>query len=249
MGLQQQLAQFPPISLKEMDEVALINRIDTKYIFHATLLEEILNSLMNEYSILNIDGTKMHLYETLYFDDCDLNLYLNHHNQRGSRYKLRLRRYGSSSISFIEVKAKTNKGRTIKSRKKTVQFEKSLHPDQLTFFREVTQKEQGEWQCSSCINFNRITLVSLNPPERMTLDLNLQFLDDKSNVKFENIIVAEVKQGSKAPSAFINEMKKRRIQPSSISKYCLALSLLRPSLKQNLFKKQQLLIKSIQNRA
>ena len=249
MDWQQQLDQFPSISLKEMDEVALINRIDTKYIFHANILDDILSSLVKEYSILNIEGTKMHLYETLYFDDGNLNLYLNHHNQRGSRYKLRLRRYGSSSISFIEVKAKTNKGRTIKSRKKTAQFEKSLHPDQLTFFREVTQEEQGEWQCSTCINFNRITLVSLNPPERMTLDLNLQFLDDKNNVKFENIIVAEVKQGSKAPSAFINEMKTRRIQPSSISKYCLGLSLLRPTLKQNLFKKQQLLIKNIQNRA
>ncbi|MBK7966489.1 MAG: hypothetical protein IPK10_15230 [Bacteroidetes bacterium] len=83
----------------------------------------------------------------------------------------------------------------------------------------------------------------------MTLDLHLQFSDDKNDIKFDNIIVAEVKQGSKAPSAFITEMKRRRIQPSSISKYCLGLTLLRPTLKQNLFKKQQLLIYNIQNRA
>ncbi len=249
MELPQQLEQFPSISLKEMDQVALINRIDTKYIFHARLLEDVLMSLTKDYSILNIDGIRAHLYDTFYFDDANLNLYLNHHNQRGSRYKLRLRKYGSSEISFIEVKSKTNKGRTVKSRKKTISFNKNLDADQLSFFREITKEEQGNWQCSSVIKFNRITLVSLDPPERMTLDLNLQFTDDHNDVKFENIIVAEVKQGSKAPSAFIREMKKRRIHPSSISKYCLGLSLLRPTLKQNLFKKQQLLINNIQNRA
>jgi VTC domain len=249
MELQQQLEQFKPISLKEMDQVALINRIDTKYIFHAGLLEDVLLSLTKDYSILTIDGIRSHLYDTFYFDDANLNLYLNHHNQRGSRYKLRLRKYGSSEISFIEVKAKTNKGRTVKSRKKTQSFSKNLDPEQLSFFREVTKEAQGEWQCSTVIKFNRITLVSLDPPERMTLDLHLQFTDDNNDIKFDNIIVAEVKQGSKSPSAFIAEMKRRRIQPSSISKYCLGLTLLRPTLKQNLFKKQQLLINTIQNRA
>lgn len=249
MNLPSQLELFAPVSLKEMDQVALINRIDTKYIFPAKLLSDVLASLYKDYCILTIDGIRTHLYETLYFDDEKLNLYLNHHNQRGNRYKLRVRKYGSSGINFIEVKAKTNTGRTIKSRKKTPHFEKQLDEDQLAFFRQSTQVSQGSWQCSSVISFERITLVSFDPPERMTLDLSLQFMDDHSRFLFDKIIVAEVKQGSKAPSAFIREMKKRRIQPSSISKYCLGLSLLRPTLKQNLFKKQQLLIKNIQNRA
>jgi len=247
MDLQSKLAKYSPISLKDMDEVSLTNRIDTKYVFHVDHLFDVLDSLTDDYSILSLEGLRSHLYETLYFDDKDLSLYLNHHNQRGSRYKLRLRKYGSSDVSFMEVKKKTNTGRTIKARKKTQEFNEELSPTQLDFFKMETGEASGNWLCSSAITFNRITLVSLDPPERMTLDLNLKFSDPHTNVLFDNIIVAEVKQGSKAPSAFIRAMKKRRIHSSSISKYCLGLSLLRPSLKQNLFKSQQRLIKNIQN--
>jgi hypothetical protein len=249
MDLNNLLAGFPSITLKEMDEVSLTNRIDTKYVFHISLLSDILNSLLPCYRILEIDQIRVHPYETLYFDDQELSLYLNHHNQRGSRYKLRLRRYGSSSVSYMEMKRKTNTGRTIKARMKTTAFDPALHPEQESFFREQTALSNGKWDFTTRIKFNRITLVSLNPPERMTLDLQLHFGDSTKSKEFPNLVVAEVKQGSKSPSAFIKEMKNRHIHPFSLSKYCLGLSLLRPEIKQNLFKKQQLIIQQLQDRA
>ncbi len=249
MDLGHILGKFRPIALKEMDAVELINRIDTKFVFHVSLLQQLLPSLMEAYQVLEIDGIRMHPYETLYFDDAQLSLYLHHHNQRGNRYKLRLRKYGSSSICFMEVKSKTNTGRTVKARSRTASIQPELSQEQAAFFREKTANPDGQWDFTTRICFNRITLVSLSPPERMTLDLNLSFADRGAIKSFDNLIVAEVKQGSKSPSAFIAEMKMRHIHPFSISKYCLGLSLLRPALKHNLFKRQQAIINKIQNKA
>lgn len=249
MDLSAALSPYQAISLKEMDEVELTNRIDTKYVFHVALLGDILNSLKNFYRILEIDAIRLHPYETIYFDDQRMSLYLDHHNQRGTRYKLRLRKYGSSSVCFMEIKRKTNTGRTIKARSKTTAIQQALTPEQEQFFRQQTGIPDGNWQFTTRIDFQRITLVSLQPPERMTLDLHLHFEDHAQKMGFDKLVVAEVKQGSKSPSAFIHEMKRRHIHPFSISKYCLGLSLLRPHLKQNLFKKQQVTIQQIQDRA
>jgi hypothetical protein len=247
--MQHLLEGFGPIGLAEMDTVALTNRIDTKFVFHQSLLPVLLQELQQSYRILTIDDCREHAYDTLYFDDQHFGMYLAHHNQRGSRYKLRLRRYGSSSINYMEMKRKTNTGRTVKSRKKTTAFGETLTAEQLQFFRDVTGQQEQEWKFATRITFQRITLVSLDPPERMTLDLNLTFANEHTSKSFGNLIVAEVKQGSKAPSAFIKLIKSHHIAPFSISKYCLGLSLLRPELKHNLFKRQQLTIHQIQSRA
>lgn len=232
-----------------MDAVELINRIDTKFVFQAALLPSFLATLPASYRILEIDGIRSHHYETLYFDNSDFSLYLNHHNQRGNRYKLRLRRYGSSSVCYMEMKRKTNTGRTIKARRRTFDFHPELVMEQEDFFREQTGERNACWQFTTKVSFDRITLVSLNPPERLTLDLGLSFSDHHQSRQFPDLVVAEVKQGSRNPSVFIRLMKDHHIHPFSISKYCLGLSLLHPELKQNLFKKQQLFIQQLQNRA
>jgi len=149
----------------------------------------------------------------------------------------------------MEVKRKTNTGRTIKSRSKTTGFELQLAQEQENFFRTKSGHTDGKWKFATKINFHRITLVSFDPPERMTFDLDLTFMNHQESKALNNLIVAEVKQGSKAPSHFIHAMKQRHIHPFSISKYCLGLSMLNPGLKQNLFKKQQTIIQKIQNRA
>ena len=214
-----------------------------------SLLKEVLGALHSSYSLLSIDSKVVHPYETLYFDKSDFSLYFDHHNQRGNRYKLRLRKYGSSSVSYMELKRKTNTGRTVKSRSKTSSFGTSLNEEQLQFFRHHTGEALMQWQFSNRNCFDRITLVSLEPPERMTLDLNVTFENNHQKFSFPNLVIAEVKQGSKAPSAFIRLMKERHIHPFSISKYCVGITFLHPELKQNLFKKQQQTLLKLQNRA
>ena len=53
---------FSPITLEEMDDVRLMNRTDTKYIFPTTALPDILNSASGLYRILSIDEKR--IFET-----------------------------------------------------------------------------------------------------------------------------------------------------------------------------------------
>jgi SPX domain protein involved in polyphosphate accumulation len=69
--------------------------------------------------VLEINGARLHHYQTLYFDTRDFALYSQHHNGQRARYKVRVREYLDSEMAFLEVKRKTNQNRTIKSRLQT----------------------------------------------------------------------------------------------------------------------------------
>ena len=229
---------FRSVDLAEMDAVALINRIDTKFVFPRSMLDTVLAALTSDYRILEINGVRNHHYDSIYFDDARHNLYLMHHNERGNRFKLRLRKYGSTGWVFMEVKKKTNTGRTVKERKKTDAFSEVADSSQLDFFNSAGGRV-SDWIYSLRIGFNRITLVSIDPPERVTLDLDLQVEDREGHFPLGGIVIAEVKQGSRASSSFLSLMKRMRIQPGSTSKYCLAVTLLKKNIKYNLFKSRR----------
>lgn len=238
MELNDCIHAFRPVSLAEMDAVALINRIDTKFVIPRSKLEQILESLIPDYRILDIGGIRLHPYDSLYFDDANHRLYLMHHNGRGNRFKLRLRKYGSTGAVFMEVKRKTNTGRTVKERRKTTGFSEVPDAAQLDFFNKAGGLTCS-WTYSLRIGFNRITLVSTDPPERVTIDLDLHVEDPDNRCGLGGSVIAEVKQGSRAPSGFLSLMKRMRIHPGSISKYCLGMSLLKCDIKYNLFKVQR----------
>ena len=108
--------EMPTITLDEMSAIKLMNRVDTKYVMRASQLEELLQMAVEEYSVQIIDGIRACGYTTLYYDTADYDMYTRHHNQQLTRQKIRARRYEESGQCFIEVKNKTNKGRTKKKR-------------------------------------------------------------------------------------------------------------------------------------
>lgn len=240
------VAGYDAVSLSEMDGVELINRIDTKFVFRKELLSGLLHNLRDKYRILDIDGKRLHHYDSLYYDDDRLSLYMAHHNGRANRFKLRIRRYGTTGASFMEVKRKTNTGRTVKSRLRTAVFDRELNSEQLDYFRRQTSLAGGNWKFSVRIGFDRITLVSMDPPERLTLDLNLVFEGGNGMKALTDLVIAEVKQGGKQPSVFLAEMRQRHIKAFSISKYCMAVSMLEPQVRQNLFKSKHRSLKKLQ---
>jgi len=110
------ISSFESISLEKMDEVKLLNRMDAKFAFRAEKLPGILAQLSSSYFILEIDQLRLQRYETLYFDTPGHTLYLNHHNKRLHRFKVRSRKYVDSGLCYFEIKFKNNKRRTIKHR-------------------------------------------------------------------------------------------------------------------------------------
>ena len=58
-----------------MDEVKLMNRTDTKFVFESRLLEQVLEEIRAHYFILDINGVRLNAYRSLYFDTDDFKFY------------------------------------------------------------------------------------------------------------------------------------------------------------------------------
>ena len=79
MQLVEVLQRFKPISLKELDEVKLLNRTDTKFFFSKQLLATALEKMLEYYDVLEIDSSRENHYRTVYFDTPDLLFFNQHH--------------------------------------------------------------------------------------------------------------------------------------------------------------------------
>lgn len=242
------IADLEPISLIEMDSVKLMNRTDTKFAFNIGFLTDILEKSKSDYRILDIKNTRIPSYKTLYFDTPEHQLFLDHHNQRGSRYKIRIRNYVESGLFYLEVKKKI-KGRTDKNRIKLDKFYETLTSDQTKFISESTG-DKIELIPTLWNNFNRITLVNKFAPERITIDLGLTFSDKNNNYLLNHLAIAEVKQERiNLHSPFIKILKSIGIRESSLSKYCIGSLYCYKGLKYNNFKEKLMQIDKINKAA
>ena len=236
---------FNSISLSQMDEVKLMKRTDTKYAFHFSKLPLLLSKLQHHYLILEIKKNRMQSYRSLYFDTVERKFYLDHHNQRVNRNKIRFREYIESKLVFMEIKTKNNKGRTTKKRIKVSTIPTSLNEIHHNFIHEIIGEEL-DVQAQQWINFNRLTFVNILKNERLTIDVNLNFSQNNHSVEMSDIVIAELKQERMSRrSEFIRISKDLGIHPMRLSKYCYSSTQLNPNLKKNRFKKKLLYINKL----
>jgi len=237
---------FNPINLAQMDGVALLDRTDTKYVMSERQLFSALSSLTGQYQILDIQGIRLNHYRTLYFDTANFALYLRHHADGRNRYKVRSRKYVDTDLSFFEVKHKVNKNRTIKKRIQTPGLIPRFIPETSDFVETHSPLDPHILEPKLWNDFSRITLVSKHRPERLTLDLNLQFFNDHRTVTLPGIAIAEVKQdGIDHDSDFIRHMRAMNIRSTGFSKYCIGVSMLYQQIKHNNFKPKLRLVNKL----
>lgn len=234
-----------PITLSEMDSVALMNRVDTKYVLSEATLWKLLETVANNYRVLEIEGQRESPYNTLYFDTPNDDCYIQHHNRKLNRRKFRTREYEQSHTCYLEIKFKNNKGRTDKRRTRVPAVEKQLDSKCQEFIAAQTggplELEPRMWTC-----FSRTTLVGCGRVERVTIDRSLRFQNEDAQQQIHGLVIAEVKQERDDRSSIIRqELRKLGVRPLRVSKYCLATALLRPDLKRNRFKKKLLAIRKI----
>lgn len=244
------LQQFVPIHLSEMDEVRLMNRIDTKFAFCMEDLLKLLPELQKDYYVFEIENTRTPQYKSLYFDSDSFKFYHDHHNQKMSRFKVRIREYVESRIHFFEIKHKF-KGKTFKKRIPINGFEEVLNAKELDFLKQVNVDEIN---LNACLwnSFRRITLVHKKRKERLTLDFNLEFSWEGKIENFPNLIIAELKQERlNRNSEFYELMKKELIRPYRLSKYCIGSIQLhkKKGLKYNRFKEKLNMLKFLDRNA
>lgn len=237
--------KFKPISLDEMNSVALMKRTDTKFVININSLPIVLNTLLETYQVLEIKGRRIMNYSSLYLDTNDFKFYLDHHNGRVNRTKIRQRKYVDSDLTFLEIKKKNGKGETNKFRIEIDDFETELSEKSKEFITKITAQDHN-LQTSLWNSFNRITLVNLKDNERVTIDLNLTYTVDDKEKKYSNIVVVELKQSRfDRKSLVVKALKDIGHNPYSISKYCIGVANLYQNLKQNTFKSKLLKINKI----
>lgn len=231
------LYSYSPISLSKMASVALQNRTDTKYVLSVDTLRQIMPQLADDYSTLDVNGQRLSGYRTLYFDTPQFALYHRHHTGALDRYKVRSREYVESDLAFLEVKHKTNKGRTIKERVRTPELAASIYGKTAVFLEDTYPYDAALLQPKLWVEYSRITLVSHHRQERVTIDLNLSYTWGEQTISLPHIAIVEVKQdGYSRQSDIERQLHLHHVRSTGFSKYCVGISLIYPKLKHNNFK-------------
>jgi VTC domain len=239
------LWQFAPISLGDMNSVSLMRRIDTKYIIHQDQLPGILNAVENRYAILEIDRSRAMRYASQYFDTAACQFYIDHHNGKAKRTKIRIRRYVDSGIGFLEIKQKSVKGVTSKHRISCAPTETELSLDARAFIDDTTAVSY-DLRPTVRNQFRRMTLVDTGRSERVTIDWDLSSHLERIEFRHTNLVVIEVKQeGLDRHAPIMKVLKSVGARPYRVSKYCLGMACLYPHLKSNRFKPRLLRINKI----
>ncbi len=239
------LDTFETITLAEMDRVKLMDRTDQKFNFNIVQLPALLGEVRDHYRVLEVSGTKMSRYETLYYDTPSFELFRKHHNGQMNRYKIRLRRYVESDLNFFEIKFKNNKGRTIKKRVKKADLEKNISGKAEELLANTSGMEPQDIEPKLWVNYNRITLVNRFEEERITIDLDLEVKNGNDIADFSGLVIVEAKQAKAHDTVFVKHLKNLHIREGGTSKYCLAVSKLIPDIKKNNFKPALISIQKI----
>lgn len=230
-----------PITLEEMKDVKLMNRVDTKYLVTSGQLIAILRGIHEHYYAQEVEGNRLSPYRTVYYDTPDLRMYIIHHDRHLVRDKVRVRTYVDSHLTFCEVKHKTNKGRT---KKKRIEVQPDVdvtrNPETVAFLAERQPYPVESLHPHLETVFDRFTLVNYEKTERLTIDCNLKFNNYVSgnSASMDSLVIMELKQDGRAHSLLKEVLFDLRIKPYKLSKYCIGTAMTRPEVKQNRFKKK-----------
>ena len=248
------LNKMAPITLKQMNEISLMDRLDYKFAAPVALLPDILLEVADNYMVQEVDNKRISPYITQYLDTSDMGFYLMHLHGKLNRQKIRIRSYVASNLSFLEVKNKNNKGRTIKLRI-------PYHTQRVNSIEDINQGKEflthhSLLDVSMLIpslenSFNRITLVNNEKTERITIDFNICFKNFKTQKeeRLDRLMILELKQNGWTHSHFRDILTQMKIKRSSLSKYCLGIVLTDPNVKYNRFKRKLISLNTILNQS
>ncbi len=237
---------FAPINLKQMDAVALLNRVDTKFVMTTSQLLTALSAVQSDYWMLEINGQRLNHYRTLYFDTPDFQLFTDHVTGRAERYKVRSREYVDSQCSFLEVKHKTRKNRTIKDRIPTQRQVVQMSTESNKWLSGVMPVDGRSLEPKLWNTFTRLTLVSRQLNERVTLDVDLMVYTADRAARMTGLAIAEVKMAAgNGDSPFLQHMRDQRIHAEGFSKYSVGVAMLYEQVKKNALKPKMMRINKL----
>lgn len=231
-GLYPALGAPAPISLTELNAKAeLMTRVDRKYFVPRGLFVELLEQSAGRFRVLEIGGMRVFRYRTIYFDTPSFDFFRQHAQGRRHRFKVRTRTYCESGDCRLEVKSKGYRGRTVKQRIPHARDE----PDLLDrrdreFISAVTGSDSSTLRPVLETIYHRATLCHAD--QRVTCDLELENLaGDRVSHGPSDVLVETKSAGGQGPLDLL--LRQAGVREHSVSKYCVAASLLYPELPRN----------------
>ena len=246
------LTKMTPITLSQMKDIRLMDRLDFKFVAPVSLLPDLLEEMKSDFMVQENNDKRIAPHATQYFDTSDLGFYVMHQNGKLNRQKIRIRSYTDSNISFLEVKNKNNKGRTTKHR---VPFG-SQRVESVEDFNEEREflVNHSIFDVNQLVpalenSFRRITLVNNQKTERITIDTNISFFNNKTHKveQLDSLMILELKQDGWAHSHFRDIVSKLKIKRNSFSKYCIGIVLTDNEVKYNRLKSKLITINKLLN--
>lgn len=220
---------FAPVSLESLnDKAAMLERLDHKYVLDASVLRRAAPEFAGTFDMLEIDGRRTFRYETWYFDDEERRSYLDHHQGRRRRMKVRVRRYVDAGLCFVEVKLKDKRGITVKKRmpyeieKYGSLDERALDHVRKSYMDLYDEEIEPVYHPVLEICYERLTLVAKAGGERMTIDSRLSFrTQNTQRYVDEDLFILETKSpnGNGLADKVLRDLNQHPVK--HCSKYCL----------------------------
>lgn len=229
------LYDFPAISLEAISRVSLFSRMEFKFLLPPALLPTLLSAIPADHFILEYDGKRLLPYHTRYFDTEDFRLYLDHHNGKANRLKVRCRVYEQSGDCFLELKRKHHEVRSEKMRIAIPVLPEALD---LSRYPELAATHLFPVALQSCLDnhFRRITFCDPGFNLRITIDTGICWNAGNNKQASTDRVIIEIKQSGNNQHPLHYWLRRNHIRETAFSKYAIGAALLHPQLKNNNFK-------------
>ena len=237
------VGSFEPIGLQQLNAKAdMLKRLDNKYIIRKKILREAVEEFSSRFDVLEIDGKRVFVYDTCYFDDPKNSSYFDHLRGRRQRFKVRVRKYIDAKMCFVEMKLKDKRGVTVKKRlnylvEKYGRLDDSAWNHIVSSYKELYGRDFTYALAPVLeMRYKRVTLVAKEGGERMTIDYQLVFSGNgRSYSVDDNVFIVETKS-SNANGIADKILRSLHQHPvKSCSKYCVARAALQGVSRHNRF--------------
>ena len=209
------------ISLKEAKKIKLFNRVEKKYILTPSQLYDFYKYLSSDsFYIVKENEDFVFNYHSTYYDTDNLDMYNDHKSGKNNRQKIRIRKYPNGN-TYLEIKSKVD-GISKKIRRK-------INSEDIYTLNDWIKKNLNyslNLNKKLDIDYKRITFISEDKSERITIDTEIKFYNYLTNsYGFINDIVVEVKHEENYPSSVEMYFIRNNIEYKKFSKYYTGISL------------------------
>lgn len=229
------LAALEPVSLADMvSRAEMLTRVDRKYVVSVEAALALIEAMPAGIRVLEIDGRREFSYHSIYLDTAGFTSFLVSGRSHRRRWKVRTRSYLDTGGTWLEIKTRAARGRTVKRRIE--------HPDVLSF-RGLT--DSGRQFVSGIVGeaitndlrpvittgYRRSTFLLSGSTGRVTVDVDLSWnsLTGTGKLRRPSLAIIETKTGS-TPSVVDRMLWSRGYRPVRISKFGVGMAALNPDL-------------------